>query len=160
MHVMLVELACECIVLYCVGVMGKANYQPANQRLVLLCIFPKPHDSSHRGSRTLAARLYTAIIKTCQLQPVCWHFVTDLFQQADVRMRLFGLWQLVDDKSVSSCQQTFCKLIDKTCYPQACCKLFQQVVTILQTTSCGLSCYDLMKLKRWLQTCQQVATSW
>ena len=37
--------------------MGKTNYQTANQRLVLLCIFPKPHDSSHRGSRALATRL-------------------------------------------------------------------------------------------------------
>ena len=30
-----------------------------------------------------------------------------------------------------------CKLIIQTCYPQACCKLFQQVVTSLQMTSCG-----------------------
>ena len=33
------------------------NYQTANKRLVLLCIFPDPHDSSHRGSRALATRL-------------------------------------------------------------------------------------------------------
>ena len=37
------------------------------------------------------------------------------------------LRQLVDDKSVASCQQTCCKLIVETCYPLACC--FQQVVT-------------------------------
>ena len=57
------------------------------------------------------------------------------YQQADIRMRSHGLGQLVDDKSVASCQQTCCKLIVKTCYPQACCKLFQQVVTSLQMTS-------------------------
>ena len=51
------------------------------------------------------------------LQQIC-------YQQADIRMRSHGLRQLVDDKSVASCQQTCCKLILKTCYPQACCKLF------------------------------------
>ena len=45
-------------------------------------------------------------------------------QQADIRMRSHCLRQLVDDKSVASCQQICCKLIVKTCYPQACCKLF------------------------------------
>ena len=48
-----------------------------------------------------------------------------------------GLIQIVDDKSVVSCQQTCCKLIVETCYPQACYKLFQQVVTSLQMTSCN-----------------------
>ena len=33
-----------------------------------------------------------------------------LDQQADIRMRSHGLRQLVDDKSVASCQQTCCKL--------------------------------------------------
>ena len=57
---------------------------------------------------------------------VCAQVATSLFtcgnrlvQQADIRMRSYGLRQLVDDKSVGSCQQTFCKLIVKTCYPQA-----------------------------------------
>ena len=59
------------------------------------------------------------------------------YQQADIRMRSHGLRQLVDDKSVASCQQTCCKLIVKTCYPQACCKLFQQVVTSLQMANCN-----------------------
>ena len=53
------------------------------------------------------------------------------YQQADIRMRSHDLRQLVDDKSVASCQQTCCKLIVKTCYPQACCKFFQQVVANL-----------------------------
>ena len=51
-------------------------------------------------------------------------------EQVDVRMRSHGLRQLV-----ASCYQTCYKFIVKTCYPQACCKLFQQVVTSLQTTS-------------------------
>ena len=54
-------------------------------------------------------------------------------------MRSHGLRQLVDDKSIASCQQTCCKLIVKTSYPQACCKLFQQVVTNLQIESCNKS---------------------
>ena len=52
-------------------------------------------------------------------------------EQVDVRMPSHGLQQLV-----ASCYQTCYKFIVKTCYPQACCKLFQQVVTSLQMTSC------------------------
>ena len=37
--------------------MGKTNYQTANQRLVLPCIFPEPHDFSHRGSWALGTRM-------------------------------------------------------------------------------------------------------
>ena len=37
----------------------------------------------------------------------------NLLQQADIRMRLHGLWQLIDDKSVASCQPICCKLIVK-----------------------------------------------
>ena len=37
-----------------------------------------------------------------------------LDQQAESRIRLHGLWQLVDNKSNASCQQTCCKLIVKT----------------------------------------------
>ena len=33
--------------------------------------------------------------------------------------------KLVDDKSVTSCQQTCSKLIVETSYPQACCKFFE-----------------------------------
>ena len=58
-------------------------------------------------------------------------------QQADIRMRSHGLRDIFDVKSVASCQQTCCKLIVKTCYPQACCKLFQQFVTSLQVTNCN-----------------------
>ena len=65
------------------------------------------------------------------------------YQQADIRMRSHGLRQLVDDKSVGSSQQTCCKLIVKTCYPQACCKLFQQVATSLQMTSCNKPWFEL-----------------
>ena len=61
----------------------------------------------------------------------------NLLQQADIGMRSHGLRQLIDDKSIDSCQQTRCKLIVKTCYPQACCKFFQQVVTSLQMRSCN-----------------------
>ena len=57
-------------------------------------------------------------------------------QEADIKMCSHGLRQLVDDKSVASCQQTCCKLIVKTCYPQACCKLFQQDVISLQMANC------------------------
>ena len=67
-------------------------------------------------------------------------------------MHSHDLRQLVGDKSVASCQQTCCKLIVKTCYPQVCCKLFQQVVISLQMISCNKRGFDglvatfLMKL--------------
>ena len=70
-------------------------------------------------------------------------------------MRSHGLRQLVDDKSVASCQQTCSKLIVKT-FSQACCNLFEQVVTSLQVISCNKpdfkqSCWNLMKLASLLQ---------
>ena len=65
----------------------------------------------------------------------CGHLATDLLQQSD--LHLHGLRQLVDYKSVTSCEQTGCKFSVKTCHPKACCKLFQQVVTSLQMTSDG-----------------------
>ena len=43
-------------------------------------------------------------------------------------LSMTSLLQVVD-------QQTCHKLIVKTCYPQACCKLFQQVLANLQMTS-------------------------
>ena len=67
--------------------------------------------------------------------------------QADIRMRSHGLRQLVDENSVAVCQQTCFKLIVKTCYSQACCKLLQQVVTSLQMTSCNKPDFkDLLQL--------------
>ena len=37
-----------------------------NQRLVLLCIFPEPHDSSHRGSRALTTSVSSEDLTKCQ----------------------------------------------------------------------------------------------
>ena len=68
-----------------------------------------------------------------------------------------GLRQLVEDKSIASCQQTCWKLIVKTCYPQACCKLFQQVVTSLQLILTDLLQPD--EIDKFVATCRQTATS-
>ena len=38
----------------------------------------------------------------------------------------------IDDKSVSSCQQTCCMLIAKTCYPQACLQVFFNKLTLTE----------------------------
>ena len=48
--------------------------------------------------------------------------------QADTRMRSHRLLQLDDNKSASSCQQAWCKLIDPTFYPQARFKMFSKLV--------------------------------
>ena len=96
-----------------------------------------------------------AQLRACGLQQVCWHH-----QQADIRMRSHGLWQLVADKPVASCQQICCKLIVKTCYPQACCKLFQQVVTSLQMTSCNKPDFNRLVATWWnWQVCCNLLTS-
>ena len=71
-------------------------------------------------------------------------------------MHSHHLRQLVDDKTVASCQQTCCKLIVKTCYPQACCKLFQQVVTSLEMTNCNKPDTNLLQLDeidKFVATC-------
>ena len=68
---------------------------------------------------------------------------------AGIRQCSHGLRQLVDDKSVPSCQQ-------------ACCKLFQQVVTSLQKqVATSLILTDLLqldKIDKFAATCWQVAT--
>ena len=73
----------------------------------------------------------TCYLQTCynllkQLAASLWitrfdnQLATSLLTKADIKMRSHGLRQLVDNRSVASCQQTCCKLIVKTCYPQAC----------------------------------------
>ena len=41
------------------------------------------------------------------------------------------------------------RLVFKTCYPQACCKLFQQVVTSLQMTSCNKPVFNRLVTTWW-----------
>ena len=50
---------------------------------------------------TAKNKLITSLLTSCN----------NLLQQADIRMRLHGLRQLVDNKSVASCQQACFKLI-------------------------------------------------
>ena len=73
----------------------------------------------------------------------------NLLQQDDIRMRSHGLRQLVDNNFVASCRKTCCKMIVQTFYQQACCKLFQQVVTSLQMT--GL--LQLDEIDKFVATC-------
>ena len=78
---------------------------------------------------------YSTHPKTRTFQQVCVTSCINLLQEADAWMRWHVLQQLVDDKqSVAGCQETCCNLIVKTCYPQACCKLFQQLVASLSTS--------------------------
>ena len=59
-------------------------------------------------------------------------------QLADIRMRSRRLLRLDDNKSAASCQQAWRKLIVKTFYLQAWCKLFQQLAASLQISSCNI----------------------
>ena len=56
---------------------------------------------------------------------------------------------LLTTKSVASCQQTCCKLIVKTCYPQACFKLFQRVAASVQMTSCNKPDFNWLVAVSW-----------
>ena len=56
--------------------------------------------------------------------------------QADIRMRSHRLLRFDGNKFSASCQQACCRLIVKTFYPQARCKLFQQLAASLQISSC------------------------
>ena len=76
---------------------------------------------------------YTA--KMHRSQQARLYLATDLLSTSQYQDASHGLRQLVNDKSVASCQQTCCKLIVKTCLPQVCCKLFHQVVVSLQMAS-------------------------
>ena len=70
-----------------------------------------------------------------------------LVAQADITMHPHGLRQLVHNKSVASCQQT-------------CCKLFQQVVRSLQTTSCNKLDFNTFVATWWnSQACCNLLTN-
>ena len=89
----------------------------------------------------------------------------NLLQQA--KMRSHGFRQLVTtsllqvvNRFVSNCQQTCYKLIIVTCHQQACCKLFQQVVTSLQMTSCNNPDLNRLVATWWnWQACRNLLTS-
>ena len=87
------------------------------RRETLSSVIVSPNSSFPDGVQCLRAS-YKSVYTFCN---------SPSYQQADN----------ADKKHIASCQQTCCKLIVKTFYPKACCKLFQQVVTSLQTTSCN-----------------------
>ena len=66
--------------------------------------------------RIIKTLLYT--VKNAYVATILSRSCNNLLQQADIRMRSHGLRQLVDDKSVASCQQTCCKYILQTFYQQ------------------------------------------
>ena len=66
-----------------------------------------------------------------------------MLQQVDIRMRSYGLRQLVDDKSIASCQQIIadsCKLIISTGFLQ------------VALTSCNKSANDKLQQRSLILT--------
>ena len=88
-------------------------------------------------------RLDFTQLKTPKLQQVCWHLVTTCYNmQTHIRMRSHGMRQLACvNKSVASfwtgLLQFVSRLVASWLFQQACCNLFQQVITSLQMTSCN-----------------------
>ena len=77
-------------------------------------------------------------------------------------MRLHCLLWLDDNKSAASCQLAYawCKLIIETFYPQAWCKLFQQLAESLQISSCNKSDFHKLAASWWSQqTCWNLLTT-
>ena len=70
----------------------------------------------------VAANLLTSCNNLLQVYIRCVHMACD---------------KLVDYEPVTCCQQFCYKSIVETCYPQVCCKFFQQVVTSLQMITCN-----------------------
>ena len=60
---------------------------------------------------------------SCNKSVTSCNRLTDLINKPIPGCVRMAFHKLVDDKFVSSCQQTCCMLIVKTCYPQACYKL-------------------------------------
>ena len=103
----------------------------------------------------------TAEPETRKLQQVCRRLVSLELYQADIRMRSHRLLRLDDNKSAACSQQVWCKLIVKTFYPQAWCKLFQQLAESLQTSSCNKSDFHRLDTTWWSQQtwCNLLTTS-
>ena len=77
---------------------------------------------------------FTIHRQNAQVVTSYWHFInkpiSGCVRMACVSLLTTNLLQVFDRLVASS-------IIVKTCYPQACCKLFQQVVTSLQMTNCN-----------------------
>ena len=72
-------------------------------------------------------------------------------------MRLHGLRLFGDDKSVTSCQETYCRLIVKICYPYGCYKLFQQLKNCNKSAFCCIyTCKNLTTCSKSANKRQQV----
>ena len=71
--------------------------------------------------------------------------------QADTSMRSHRLLRLDGNRSAPSCQQACCKLIVRTFYPPAWCKLFRQLTASVQVLGCNES--DFHKLDDLQQVC-------
>ena len=85
--------------------------------------------ATHTGKNT---QVVASLTKSCD------RLVVNKSISGCVLITCESLWTSL--KSFASCQQTCCKLIVKPCYPQASCKLFQQVVTSLKMTFCHKNC--------------------
>ena len=92
---------------------------------------------AQRSKESQERKLLWYTVENAHIATSLLTFCNRFVAPSNIRMGLHGLRRFVDKKSVASCQLTCRKLIVKTCYPQACYKLFQQVVTSLQMTSCN-----------------------
>ena len=112
-------------------------------------------DQTRKAHRTWSTKMAPVASKFisriyCMRDPVLFRSVTKSKTSQVATSRLlttsryqdaYGLQKLVDNKSVSSCQQTWCKLPR---YPQACHKLFQHVATSLQMTSSNKPDFNML----------------
>ena len=74
-------------------------------------------------------------LKTRKLHQVCCHLATTCYNKPISGCDRIACDSLRTRSLLQVVKQTCCKLIAKTCYRQACCKLLRQIDTSLQITS-------------------------
>ena len=133
-------------------------YQPESYRKLVINI---PHKTKIDSCAAKNGQVVTSQLTSCN----------NLLQQADIRMHSHGLRQLVDDKSVASCQQVATSLsissncnksvkirLVATCHLQTCYNLLQQLAAShednkFEQSTCNKSVDNLQ------QTCPQQAVA-
>ena len=124
-------------------------YQPESYRKRVINI---PHKTKIDSCAAKNGQVVTSLLTSC-----------NNLLQADIRMRSHGLRQLLDDKSVASCQQVATSLsissncnksvkirLVATCHLQTCYNLLKQLAASLLITS-----LDTQLGRNLLTTCQQ-----
>ena len=120
------------------------------------CLFQK-HIFSAANYRVISG--WPTQPQTCKLQQVCFRIVA-LLSSSRYQNAFAWLAPSWLSNIAASCEQACCKLIVKTFYPEAWCKLFQQLAASRQISSCNKSDFHRLTASWWIQqTCCNLLTT-